>query len=145
MLFWLFTNAGDSVLFYFTLMFLCRYKDVVECERIVVKAFKTPHEVASFRAAKLSDDFYQMKADFERRKTMTMVKDDITRDPTRDLLGGKCGDGMRSWKGVGGVPIIWIFFVMLNPLMQLELPKNKWCVCISMYNYIISGQFVITF
>ncbi|XP_065931883.1 cilia- and flagella-associated protein 44 isoform X1 [Magallana gigas] len=66
-----------------------RYKDVVECERIVVKAFKTPHEVASFRAAKLSDDFYQMKADFERRKTMTMVKDDITRDPTRDLLGGK--------------------------------------------------------
>lgn len=79
--------------FFFTLMFLCRYKDVVECERIVVKAFKTPHEVASFRAAKLSDDFYQMKADFERRKTMTMVKDDITRDPTRDLLGGKCGVG----------------------------------------------------
>ncbi|XP_022324096.2 cilia- and flagella-associated protein 44-like isoform X1 [Crassostrea virginica] len=66
-----------------------RYKDVVECERIVVKAFKTPHEVASFRAAKLSDDFYHMKADFERRKTMTMMKDDITRDPTRDLLGGK--------------------------------------------------------
>lgn len=77
--------------FLLTLMFLRRYKDVVECERIVVKAFKTPHEVASFRAAKLSDDFYQMKADFERRKTMTMVKDDITRDPTRDLLGGKCG------------------------------------------------------
>lgn len=87
-------------------MFLCRYKDVVECERIVVKAFKTPHEVASFRAAKLSDDFYQMKADFERRKTMTMVKDDITRDPTRDLLGGKCGWNRGGW----GINNLGIFY-----------------------------------
>ncbi|XP_048773099.2 cilia- and flagella-associated protein 44-like isoform X2 [Ostrea edulis] len=78
-----------------------RYKDVVECERIVVKAFKTPHEVASFRAAKLSDDFYQMKADFERRKTMTMMKDDITRDPTRDLLGGKASH-LDDHTGTGG-------------------------------------------
>ncbi|KAK3107710.1 hypothetical protein FSP39_020546 [Pinctada imbricata] len=66
-----------------------RYKDVVECERIVVKAFKTPHEVASFRAAKLSDDFYHMKAEYERRKTMTMIRDDVTRDPTRDLMAGQ--------------------------------------------------------
>ncbi|XP_062616211.1 cilia- and flagella-associated protein 44-like [Saccostrea cucullata] len=80
-----------------------RYKDVVECERIVVKAFKTPHEVASFRAAKLSDDFYQMKAEFERRKTMTMVKDDITRDPTRDLLGGKLSHSDEH-AGSGGKP-----------------------------------------
>lgn len=96
-------------------MFLCRYKDVVECERIVVKAFKTPHEVASFRAAKLSDDFYQMKADFERRKTMTMVKDDITRDPTRDLLGGKCGVG-------GGINNLDNFYYVKS---YLELLKTN--------------------
>lgn len=103
------------VVFFFTLMFLCRYKDVVECERIVVKAFKTPHEVASFRAAKLSDDFYQMKADFERRKTMTMVKDDITRDPTRDLLGGKCGVG-------GGINNLDNFYYVKS---YLELLKTN--------------------
>ena len=65
-----------------------RYKDVVECERIVVIAFKTPHEVASFRAAKLSDDFYHMKAEFERRKT-NLTREDLTRDPTRELLTGQ--------------------------------------------------------
>ncbi|KAK3588814.1 hypothetical protein CHS0354_028462 [Potamilus streckersoni] len=65
-----------------------RYKDVVECERIVLKAFRSPHEVCSFRAAKLSDDFYSLKAEFERRKTM-ISKDDMTRDPTRDLLTGQ--------------------------------------------------------
>ncbi|XP_052060229.1 cilia- and flagella-associated protein 44-like isoform X9 [Mytilus californianus] len=65
-----------------------RYKDVVECERIVVKAFETSHEVASFRAAKLSDDFYHMKAEFERRKT-NMTREDLTRDPTRELMTGQ--------------------------------------------------------
>ena len=53
-----------------------------------MKAFKTAHEVASFRASKLSDDFYHLKADFERRKTM-VFKDDITRDPTRDIMTSK--------------------------------------------------------
>ncbi|XP_048254045.1 cilia- and flagella-associated protein 44-like isoform X2 [Haliotis rufescens] len=75
-----------------------RFKDVVECERIVLKAFLTPHEVASFRASKLSDDFYQLKADFERRRTLYLTKDDLTRDPTRDMSVGKLrgedsGDG----------------------------------------------------
>ena len=65
-----------------------RFKDVVECERIVLKAFMTPHEVTSFRASKLSDDFYQLKAEYERKKTMGQTKDDFTRDPTRDLLAG---------------------------------------------------------
>lgn len=59
----------------------------MECDRILVKAFETPHEVGSFRASKLSDDFYQLKADFERKKTQ--YKDDMTRDPTRDLLTGR--------------------------------------------------------
>ena len=65
-----------------------RFKDVVECDHIVVKAFQTTHEVASFRASKLSDDFYHLKADFERRRTM-VTRDDMTRDPTRDILTGK--------------------------------------------------------
>ena len=60
---------------------------MVECDRIVVKAFQTGHEVASFRASKLSDDFYHLRADFERRKTM-ITREDITRDPTRDIMTG---------------------------------------------------------
>ena len=66
---------------------ICRFKDVVECDRIVVKAFQSPHEVASFRASKLSDDFYHLKADFERRRTQ-MTREDMTRDPTRDIMTG---------------------------------------------------------
>lgn len=66
---------------------ISRFKDVVECDRIVVKAFETAHEVASFRASKLSDDFYHKKAEFERRRTQ-LTRDDITRDPTRDIMTG---------------------------------------------------------
>ncbi|XP_033757971.1 cilia- and flagella-associated protein 44-like isoform X3 [Pecten maximus] len=79
-----------------------RFKDVVECERIVVRAFNTSHEIASFRAAKLSDDFYTLKAEFERRRTQTMMRDDLTRDPTRDLMTGQTrhtdvgGDGEKK-------------------------------------------------
>ena len=53
----------------------------------MVKAFQSPHEVASFKASKLSDDFYQVRAAFERRKTM-ITREDLTRDPTRDILTG---------------------------------------------------------
>ena len=60
----------------------------MECDRIVVKAFETTHEVASFRASKLSDDFYHKKAEFERRKTQ-LTNDNMTRDPTRDIMTGK--------------------------------------------------------
>ena len=54
-----------------------------------MKAFNTTHEVSSFRAAKLSDDFYMMKADYDRKRTMTIMRDDMTRDPTRDLMTGQ--------------------------------------------------------
>ncbi|CAH1796965.1 unnamed protein product [Owenia fusiformis] len=58
-----------------------RFKDVVECERIVLKAFKTSHEVTSFRASKLSDDFYELKAEMERRKTTMLTnKGDMSRE-----------------------------------------------------------------
>ena len=65
-----------------------RFKDVVECERIVVKAFNTQHEVCSFRAAKLSDDFYATKADMERRKTTMMSKDEANRQASQGLING---------------------------------------------------------
>ncbi|KAH9503836.1 Cilia- and flagella-associated protein 44 [Bulinus truncatus] len=53
-----------------------RFKECVECERFLVKAFTTSHQVASFRASKLSDDFYQLKSEFERKKTKMTTKDD---------------------------------------------------------------------
>ena len=63
----------------------------------MVKAFQSPHEVASFKASKLSDDFYQVRAAFERRKTM-ITREDLTRDPTRDILTGNIEWG--SWNGI---------------------------------------------
>ncbi|XP_074652110.1 cilia- and flagella-associated protein 44-like isoform X2 [Tubulanus polymorphus] len=64
-----------------------KFKDIVECDRIVLKAFLTPHEICSYRAAKLSDDFYQLKAEMERRKTTMTTRDDMSRDPTSMLKG----------------------------------------------------------
>lgn len=75
---------------------ISRFKDVVECEQIVVKTFKSSHEVTSFRASKLSDDFYQLKAEYERKKTQGTTKDDFTRDPTRDLLAGLYNNAVAS-------------------------------------------------
>ncbi len=60
---------------------------MVECERIVVRAFLTSHEVASFRASKLPEDFYTIKAEIEKRKA-TGIKDDPSRQATQDLLKG---------------------------------------------------------
>ena len=51
-----------------------RFKDVIECERIVVKSFQSPHEVSSFRASKLPDDFYQAKAGLDKRRTTMYSK-----------------------------------------------------------------------
>ena len=94
-----------------------RFKDVVECERIVVRAFTTPHEVTSFRASKLSDDFYQLKADFERRKTKLPTKDDFSRDPTKDLgAGGSIVIVIYIYKGV------FFFFYKL-----IRITCSKWC------------------
>ncbi|XP_064651335.1 cilia- and flagella-associated protein 44-like isoform X2 [Lineus longissimus] len=68
-----------------------RFKDVVECERIVLKCFQSPHEVCSFRASNLSDEFYNLKAEMERRRTTFMSRDEVSRDPTKDLLRGQSG------------------------------------------------------
>ncbi|XP_059142623.1 cilia- and flagella-associated protein 44-like isoform X2 [Physella acuta] len=66
-----------------------RFKDCVECERIVVKAFTTQHEVTSFRASKLSEDFYQIKAEFERKKTKMSTKDDLKVDASSNEADNK--------------------------------------------------------
>ena len=66
-----------------------RFKETVECERIVVKAFLTVHEVCSFRAGKLPADFYQAKAEIENRKT-TMFSNsmDVTKQNTQEMKTG---------------------------------------------------------
>ena len=101
------TNVHYLFIFFFsffqTLSF-SRFKDVVECERIILKAFMTGHEVSSFRANKLSEDFYHAKAEYERKKTMAQTKDDFTRDPTRDLLAGQ----QRASEGQGKLKIVKI-------------------------------------
>lgn len=71
---------------------------------------------------------------------MTMVKDDITRDPTRDLLGGKCGWNRGGW-GINNLDI----FYFVCKIQLARIAENKCCVCISKYYYSISVQFVITF
>ena len=65
-----------------------RFKATVECERIIVKAFNSPHEVSSFRASKLPDDFYQAKLDMEKRKTtMFSQASEVGKQPSDLNLG----------------------------------------------------------
>ena len=101
------------------LISICRFKDVVECDRIVVKAFQSPHEVASFRASKLSDDFYHLKADFERRRTQ-MTREDMTRDPTRDIMTGNKKVFEPQCKKTSGCQLIPIF--LLNSYISSPNP-----------------------
>ena len=65
-----------------------RFKDVVECDYIVVKAFLTGHEVSSYRSAKLSDDFYLIKSDMEKKRTLLLNKEEASRQATQDALKG---------------------------------------------------------
>ena len=83
------TNIVCIELFSYSIVIgCCRFIDVMECERIVVKCFQSSHEVSSFRAAKLSDDFYATKADVERKKTMYAGGNMLNRQATRD--GSQC-------------------------------------------------------
>lgn len=45
---------------------------MIECEHIVVRAFLTSHEVCSFRAAKLPEEFYAAKAEMEIKATSAL-------------------------------------------------------------------------
>ena len=69
---------------------------MIECERIIVKSFKSTYEVSTFRAANLSDDFYQLKAELEQRRdsAMSKARSDLSRDPS--MLAG-----MSLWQHGG--------------------------------------------
>ena len=58
---------------------------MIECEHIVIRAFLTPHEVSTFRASKLPEEFYAVKAEMEKRKT-TFLSGDQSRQATQDPL-----------------------------------------------------------
>ncbi|KAF6034679.1 hypothetical protein EB796_007012 [Bugula neritina] len=82
-----------------------RFKAMIECERIVVKSFSTPYEVATYRAAILSDNFYVLKAELEQRRetAMSKARSDLSRDPSlinatrKDSAGGEgAGDELTS-------------------------------------------------
>lgn len=66
-----------------------RYKAILECERIVVKSFNSTYEVSTYRAAKLSDDFYTLKAELEQRResALSKARSELSRDPS--LLNGR--------------------------------------------------------
>lgn len=61
-----------------------------------MKSFNSAHEVATFRTPKLSDDFFDMKALFERRKTTFLSGP--SRDTTRELRTGQCTQVYESVK-----------------------------------------------
>ena len=58
---------------------------MIECEHIVIRAFLTSHEVSTFRASKLPEEFYAVKAEMEKRKT-TFLSGDPNRQATQDPL-----------------------------------------------------------
>ncbi|XP_030833850.1 cilia- and flagella-associated protein 44 isoform X2 [Strongylocentrotus purpuratus] len=62
-----------------------RFKDELECERIVVVAVRSSHQVATYRTAELSKDFLLQKEEWSRRATMVSEKS-LSRDPTREQL-----------------------------------------------------------
>ncbi|XP_041471026.1 cilia- and flagella-associated protein 44-like [Lytechinus variegatus] len=62
-----------------------RFKDELECERIVVVAVRSSHQVATYRTAELSKDFLLQKEEWSRKATMVSEKT-LSRDPTRDQL-----------------------------------------------------------
>ncbi|XP_033641081.1 cilia- and flagella-associated protein 44-like isoform X3 [Asterias rubens] len=69
-----------------------RFKDEIECERIVVISIQTKHEISTYRTTKLPLEFHQMKAELTRRATMLSDKS-FQRDHTRDTLSEKSGLG----------------------------------------------------
>ncbi|XP_070551975.1 cilia- and flagella-associated protein 44-like isoform X2 [Ptychodera flava] len=64
-----------------------RFRDELETDRIVVVAIKTEHTVSSFRAARLSKEFFRLKMEMENRKATTLTEKGVSRDPTKDLSG----------------------------------------------------------
>lgn len=63
-----------------------KFKDDVDCERIVVKSFNSPHQVATIRTAKLSETFHLVQAEVEKMRTATTLKEELSKDPTQTAL-----------------------------------------------------------
>ena len=82
----------------------CRFKDVIECDRIVVHAFLTPHHISSFRVARLSDTFFEKKSEVMKRRT----KGETSRKSSRESKEATMGRGPGGWgKGAEGVMGGW--------------------------------------
>uniref|UniRef100_A0ABM0LYK4 Myosin-2 heavy chain-like n=1 Tax=Saccoglossus kowalevskii TaxID=10224 RepID=A0ABM0LYK4_SACKO len=64
-----------------------RFRDELETDRIVIFSIKTPHKVASFRAAGLSEEFFKLKCQMENRRATILTDKGLSRDPTRELTG----------------------------------------------------------
>lgn len=52
-------GSNNKILHSLPFLFLGRFKDEIECDRIVLRAFLSPHLVATFRASK-PDYFHQL-------------------------------------------------------------------------------------
>ncbi|CAD5123356.1 DgyrCDS11713 [Dimorphilus gyrociliatus] len=63
-----------------------KFKDDVDCERIVVKSFNFSHQVATLRTAKLSETFHMVQAEVEKMRTTTTLKEELSKDPTETAL-----------------------------------------------------------
>ncbi|XP_057301359.1 cilia- and flagella-associated protein 44-like isoform X2 [Hydractinia symbiolongicarpus] len=69
-----------------------RFKESVECDRIVLYAFGTEHSVSSYRASKLTEEFFSLVADNKRRMTLRETGDILSGQPRR-----------TSWKVAGKI------------------------------------------
>ena len=70
------------------MVLLCfRFKDMLDCELITVKAFSGSYAVSSYRIAKLSDGFWREKAVMEHKQTKLL--DSLSKQNTM-LDGAYC-------------------------------------------------------
>ena len=54
----------------FVIVSFVRFKNCIECERIVLHSFLTDHQVSSFRSTVLDQDFFHLVAENKRRMTI---------------------------------------------------------------------------
>jgi len=72
-----------------------RFKDCIECDRIVLYSFLNDHKVSSYRSSKLSEDFYRMVNENKRRMT---IKENNNANKVRRI-----SPAVLKLKGVGAI------------------------------------------
>jgi len=100
-----------------------RFKDVIDCELITVKAFNSSYTVSSYRLAKLSEGFYKEKLAMERKQTElleSMSKQNTTLDGVYCLI-------LSIWK-------IWYWLVVAEHVCHLAT---------GMPLFIVVNQFIV--